>query len=64
MAFSKMVGFEVTPLMPSSSISRAMTPSSSSWRLMLSIQIDWPRASISRSLLLISSLRSWCPLRG
>ena len=30
MAFSKMVGLEVTPLMPSSSIRRAMTPSSSS----------------------------------
>ena len=48
-----MVGFEVTPLIPSSSISRAMIPSSRSWRLMLSIQIDWPRASISRRWLLI-----------
>src|SRR5918999_944489 len=55
MPFSKMVGLEVTPLMPSSSISRAMVPSSSRLRFRLSIQIDWPRASISRSRLLMVS---------
>src|SRR5918999_3397050 len=55
MPFSKMVGLEVTPLMPSSSIRRAMVPSSSRSRFRLSIQIDWPRASISRSRLLMCS---------
>src|SRR5436309_934092 len=49
-----MVGFEVTPLMPSSSTRRRRMPSSSSSRLTLSIQIDWPSSSISRSLLLMA----------
>src|SRR4051794_8213817 len=43
-----MVGFEVTPVMPSSSTSERSLPSSSSSREMLSSQIDWPCASISR----------------
>src|SRR4051794_20518094 len=49
MAFSKMVGFEVTPLMPSSAIRRASVPESSSSRLMLSSQIDWPSARMASS---------------
>ena len=53
MAFSKMLGFDVTPLSPSSSIRRRRIPSSSNCRLMLSSQIDWPSASMSRSGLLI-----------
>src|SRR5687768_13700166 len=50
-----MVGFEVTPLMPSSSTRRCRIPSSSSPRLMLSIQTAWPSASISRSRFVMSS---------
>ena len=49
MAFSKIVGFEVTPLMPSSAIRRASLPESSSSRLMLSSQIDWPSARMASS---------------
>ena len=49
MAFSKMVGFEVTPLMPSWAIRLASLPDSSSSRLMLSSQIDWPSARIASS---------------
>ena len=40
MAFSKIVGLEVTPLIPSSSISWRRVPPSRSCRLMLSSQID------------------------
>ena len=42
MAFSKIVGFEVTPRIPSSSIIRARSPPSSSERRMLSYQGLWP----------------------
>ena len=49
MAFSKIVGLEVTPLMPSSAISCASLPVSSSSRLMLSSQIDWPSARMASS---------------
>ena len=49
MAFSKIVGFEVTPLMPSSAIRRASLPESSSSRLMLSSQIDWPSSWMASS---------------
>ena len=38
MAFSKIVGLEVTPLMPSSSTRRSRSPSSISAREMLSSQ--------------------------
>src|SRR5579875_2743991 len=48
-----MVGFEVTPLSPSSSIRRLRPPPSTSSRWRLSSQIAWPSASISRSLLLM-----------
>ena len=61
MAFSKMVGFEVTPLMPSSAISRASVPESSSSRLMLSSQIDWPSSRMASSGL---PMRLWLPGRG
>ncbi len=61
MAFSKMVGFEVTPLMPSSAIRRASVPESSSSRLMLSSQIDWPSARMASSGLPMSV---WLPGRG
>ena len=53
MAFSKIVGFEVTPLMPSSAIRRASLPESSSSRLMLSSQMDWPSARMASSGLLM-----------
>ena len=49
MAFSKIVGLEVTPPMPSSAIRRASVPVSSSSRLMLSSQIDWPSARMASS---------------
>src|SRR6476659_2907950 len=49
MAFSKIVGFEVTPLMPSSAIRLASLPESSSSRLMLSSQIDWPSSCMASS---------------
>ena len=60
MAFSKMVGLEVTPLMPSSAISCASLPVSSSSRLMLSSQIDWPSAWMASSGLPMR----WLPGRG
>ena len=41
-AFSKIVGLEVTPRIPSSSIIRARSPPSSSDRRMLSYQGLWP----------------------
>src|SRR3954471_6988561 len=43
-----MVGFEVTPLMPSSLMRRSSSPSSSRAREMLSSQTAWPSAWISR----------------
>ena len=60
MAFSKIVGLEVTPLMPSSAIRRASLPESSSSRLMLSSQIDWPSARMASSGLPMR----WLPGRG
>src|SRR5918999_5418244 len=66
MPFSKIVGLDVTPLMPSCSTRRAMVPSSSRSRFRLSIQIAWPSASISRSklLMMILSLYSGCGPRA
>jgi hypothetical protein len=43
MAWSKMVGFEVSPVTPSSSIYRASVPRSNSSRVMLSSHRLWPR---------------------
>jgi hypothetical protein len=47
MAFSKMVGFEVTPRRSSSSILFFRWPPVSSARRMLSYQMDWPSFMIS-----------------
>src|SRR5205085_7076471 len=57
MAFSKMVGFEVTPRRSSSSIFFARSPDVSIARRMLSYQMDWPSCMISvRRLVMILSL--------
>ena len=63
-AFSKIDGLDVTPQIPSSSIRRASLPSSSSCGEMLSIQIDWPRASISRRWFSCQSVSLWSPESG
>jgi hypothetical protein len=56
MAFSKMVGFEVTPRRSSSSIFFCRSPLVIIARRMLSYQIDWPSFIISVRRLLISHL--------
>src|ERR1044071_3311228 len=56
MAFSKMVGFEVTPRRSSSSIFFRRSPVVSIARRMLSYQMDWPSFMISTSRLLINTL--------
>src|SRR5688572_27287732 len=53
MAFSKMVGFDVTPRRSSSSIFILRSPETSIARRILSYQMDWPSCMISVSLLLI-----------
>src|SRR5687768_13073123 len=56
MAFSKMVGFEVTPRRSSSSIFLRRSPLVSIARRMLSYQMDWPSFMISTRRLVINSL--------
>src|SRR5215217_3208300 len=56
MAFSKMVGLEVTPRRSSSSIFFRRSPVVSIARRMLSYQIDWPSFMISTRRLLINFL--------
>src|ERR1051325_1785557 len=56
MAFSKMVGFEVTPRRSSSSIFFCRSPVVIIARRMLSYQMDWPSFIISVRRLLISHL--------
>src|ERR687890_170918 len=56
MAFSKMVGFEVTPRRSSSSIFFCRSPDEIIARRMLSYQMDWPSCIISVRRLLISHL--------
>src|ERR1700755_1199287 len=63
MAFSKMVGFEVTPRRSSSSIFVFRSPDVSIARRMLSYQIDWPSFMISVRLLLIISFLETILLR-
>src|SRR5579884_3100723 len=59
MAFSKIVGLEVTPVRPSSSMSFLSWPVVMSERLMLSYQTETPKRSRSRSgFLLLMSLSS------
>ena len=50
MAFSKIVGLEVRPVMPLST-NAAIVPEDSSPRLTLSYQMDWPSSWVSLSCL-------------
>ena len=62
MAFSKMVGLEVRPVMPLST-NAAISPLVSSPRLTLSYQMDWPCCWVSLSCLATcTSLGALCCL--